>query len=436
MPRKLKITVDLNICVGNAMCETFATNTFALNEDRQSTVTNPDGDSEEQVIGHNARYAAHCDRASTALMELPETLRRPVPPEYNDPYVVAAYMVSYHLSHCVLAYWAFKRLFGCVAVPDALYICDVGAGAGAARVGLALALSELHKSPTVYFDAIEPSKVMLSAGDLFWQHLQDDGDNVSKFAYREYAKTPTGLPDIPDGTLRLVTAFHLSLPYDGSWDVVGMSAKRSVESAFRLVSPHAGLFTCHPNKGDAMGRIVDGLSSWIVSHSSTSGIPDDSNGVESISTFYTNCVVNLGFEVSDRISVRYWSRYRFSLPKGILRMEASEPRREIDSRHQTTPRTQPRKPNVAVERRQPITATSSGNRPTTSGTSRTQPNTPRDPKVELSPARESGRIYAGDRVRITGFGEGTVRKIRKNRVNVLLDRGWPWEGQISELKLL
>jgi ferredoxin len=50
MPRKLKITVDLNICVGNAMCETFATNTFALNEDRQSTVTNPDGDSEEQVL--------------------------------------------------------------------------------------------------------------------------------------------------------------------------------------------------------------------------------------------------------------------------------------------------------------------------------------------------------------------------------------------------
>jgi ferredoxin len=32
------------------MCETFATNTFALNEDRQSTVTNPDGDSEEQVL--------------------------------------------------------------------------------------------------------------------------------------------------------------------------------------------------------------------------------------------------------------------------------------------------------------------------------------------------------------------------------------------------
>ena len=50
MGRKLKITVDLNVCVGNAMCETFATNTFALNDDRQSSVANPDGDPEEAVL--------------------------------------------------------------------------------------------------------------------------------------------------------------------------------------------------------------------------------------------------------------------------------------------------------------------------------------------------------------------------------------------------
>tara|TARA_B100001146_G_C15901546_1_gene314743 strand:+ start:267 stop:509 length:243 start_codon:yes stop_codon:yes gene_type:complete len=50
MARKLKITVDLNVCVGNAMCETFATNTFALNDDRQSSVANPDGDPEEMVL--------------------------------------------------------------------------------------------------------------------------------------------------------------------------------------------------------------------------------------------------------------------------------------------------------------------------------------------------------------------------------------------------
>ncbi len=50
MARKLKINVDLNVCVGNAMCETYATNTFTLNEDRQSSVVNPDGDPEEAVL--------------------------------------------------------------------------------------------------------------------------------------------------------------------------------------------------------------------------------------------------------------------------------------------------------------------------------------------------------------------------------------------------
>jgi ferredoxin len=50
MARKLQITVDHNVCVGNAMCETFAANTFALNENRQSIVVNPEGDPEEMVL--------------------------------------------------------------------------------------------------------------------------------------------------------------------------------------------------------------------------------------------------------------------------------------------------------------------------------------------------------------------------------------------------
>ncbi|MDE2844553.1 MAG: ferredoxin, partial [Chloroflexota bacterium] len=48
--RKLKITVDHDVCVGNAMCETFATNTFALNEERQSEAVNPQGDPLAQVL--------------------------------------------------------------------------------------------------------------------------------------------------------------------------------------------------------------------------------------------------------------------------------------------------------------------------------------------------------------------------------------------------
>ena len=50
MARKLRIVVDHNLCVGNAMCETFATRTFALNENRQSHVVNPQGDPEEKIL--------------------------------------------------------------------------------------------------------------------------------------------------------------------------------------------------------------------------------------------------------------------------------------------------------------------------------------------------------------------------------------------------
>jgi len=50
MARKLRIRVDHNVCVGNAMCETFAPHVFRLNDNRQSEAVDPAGDSEEQVL--------------------------------------------------------------------------------------------------------------------------------------------------------------------------------------------------------------------------------------------------------------------------------------------------------------------------------------------------------------------------------------------------
>ena len=142
-------------------------------------------------IGHNARNPAHRRRASTALVTLMAGLNRgapthdphvaagyesyesqaglPAAPDYDDPYVAAAYMVRYHLSHCMMAYWAFKHLLGHAgSIPSALYVCDVGAGTGAARVGLALALLQLKDPPsTIHFDAVEPSCAMRAAGRFF-----------------------------------------------------------------------------------------------------------------------------------------------------------------------------------------------------------------------------------------------------------------------------
>jgi ferredoxin len=50
MTRKLRVWVDQQVCVGNAMCETFATNTFRLNDNRQSEAVNPEGDSLEKIL--------------------------------------------------------------------------------------------------------------------------------------------------------------------------------------------------------------------------------------------------------------------------------------------------------------------------------------------------------------------------------------------------
>ena len=36
MTRKVRVRVDHTLCVGNAMCETFAPHVFRLNDDRQS----------------------------------------------------------------------------------------------------------------------------------------------------------------------------------------------------------------------------------------------------------------------------------------------------------------------------------------------------------------------------------------------------------------
>ena len=50
MARKLRVWVDHQACVGNAMCETIATRTFRLNENRQSEAFDPGGDSLETIL--------------------------------------------------------------------------------------------------------------------------------------------------------------------------------------------------------------------------------------------------------------------------------------------------------------------------------------------------------------------------------------------------
>ncbi len=50
MERRLRVWVDHGACVGNGTCLTIAPAVFVHNADRQSEVTNPDGDSPAQIL--------------------------------------------------------------------------------------------------------------------------------------------------------------------------------------------------------------------------------------------------------------------------------------------------------------------------------------------------------------------------------------------------
>ena len=50
MTRKLRISIDHDVCVGNAMCTTIAPDVFQLNEERQSEAANPAGDTVDQIL--------------------------------------------------------------------------------------------------------------------------------------------------------------------------------------------------------------------------------------------------------------------------------------------------------------------------------------------------------------------------------------------------
>ena len=50
MARNLRVRVDHDVCVGNAMCETIAAKVFRLNDNRQSEAVDPAGDSVEKIL--------------------------------------------------------------------------------------------------------------------------------------------------------------------------------------------------------------------------------------------------------------------------------------------------------------------------------------------------------------------------------------------------
>ena len=74
MARRLRVRVDHDVCVGNAMCVTIATKAFRLDDNRQSEVADPAAESEEAILeaAENCPVSAiHVEDAETGEQLFP-----------------------------------------------------------------------------------------------------------------------------------------------------------------------------------------------------------------------------------------------------------------------------------------------------------------------------------------------------------------------------
>ena len=265
-------------------------------------------------IGHDPRRARDRARAQETLTGLYPSLLSNEGPNYLDPYVAAAYLVEYHLEHIMLGYWAFRGLFDQVGVPDSLYVLDFAAGTGAGRVGLAIALAELDLDvwPAVCFHSFDVSRPMLTAGDCFWQSFRERMPWARNFECRDFGALPARTA-IPEGSYRIVTGFHPTLPYDSAWWGESSAAMRSLRAALDLVSPQAELFSCLEQKSSALSSVLAGFSEAPEEFE----VPDSRWALGgNSSVFYDRVAKEAGFDFgAGKTPVTRRGGYRFGFPK-------------------------------------------------------------------------------------------------------------------------
>jgi ferredoxin len=63
--RKLRITVDHDLCMGNAQCLSLAPGVFKHNENRQSVVVDPAGAPEELIL----KAASYCPTGAIEVVD-------------------------------------------------------------------------------------------------------------------------------------------------------------------------------------------------------------------------------------------------------------------------------------------------------------------------------------------------------------------------------
>ena len=72
--KKYRIKVDQNICIGAASCVALAPKVFQLNSDNKAYVTDPNGDSDENILA-----AAQACPVSAIILENKETGKQEYP---------------------------------------------------------------------------------------------------------------------------------------------------------------------------------------------------------------------------------------------------------------------------------------------------------------------------------------------------------------------
>ncbi len=196
------------------------------------------------------------NRASLAIQDLKRKLRSFEKPNYDDDYILSAYVIVHQISHINMALQAFSSLQqerGLVSYrSDSLRIVDLGAGTSAGRIGAVLMAAEAirngHYIEHIYFDEIDISEPMLEMGELVWQAFTERVRNewndpnlrraVEVLDYNQFVDwREVGEQSNCETWL---TAFHVVYQ-----DQVKNSLQEVLKGLYERVDPIAGSFSCY-----------------------------------------------------------------------------------------------------------------------------------------------------------------------------------------------
>ncbi len=179
-------------------------------------------------------------------------------PNYKDPGIVGAYLKKYHSSHFTMTFQLFATILKSIPKQN-IYVCDIGAGTAAGLAGILVALDcQTKLDVNLYFDMVESSDEMTEAAKLFLNRLNISSKN-SLVEMRWFSSVDSSFvpPTLPNGTTKIVAAFHLSLPYELYLLQTHLGdPSRTLKQALKKINPPHGLFTTNEYKMDTLHNTV------------------------------------------------------------------------------------------------------------------------------------------------------------------------------------